>query len=52
MKGIFDFDHWVAWFRLLDSELLYLLILAAVILVVGLWSRSLRLDKNREQEND
>ena len=52
VTGFLDFDAWAEWIRSLDAAWLFLLILAFVIAVVGLWSRSLRLDKTRESKED
>ncbi len=52
VKGFLDFDAWVGWIRSLNDAWLFLVILAFVVSVVGLWSRSLRLDKTGESEED
>ena len=41
MTGIVDFGLWIEWIRSLDTAWLFLLILAVVVVVFGLWSRSL-----------
>jgi hypothetical protein len=46
------FDAWAEWFRSLDGAWLFLLILAFVIVVVWLWSGSLRPDKSGESHQD
>lgn len=45
---IFDFDAWVGWIRSLDVAWLFLLILPLVVVVVALWSRSLKSDRETE----
>ncbi len=52
MKGLVDFGAWTEWLRSLDAAWLFLLILALVIAVVGLWSKSLRPDKTRESAEE
>ena len=51
-KWFLDFDAWADWIRSPDAAWLFLLILAFVIAVVGLWSRTLRLNKAGNSEGD
>jgi hypothetical protein len=52
VKWLLDFDAWAEWIRSLDAAWLFLLILASVIAVVGLWSRTLRLNKTGDSEEN
>lgn len=52
MKEIFEFDAWAEWIRSLDGAWLFLMILGFVIVVVGLWSRSLKPDKGKESHSE
>ncbi len=52
MRELLDFNAWAEWIRSLDAAWLFLLIMAFVIVVVGLWSRSLRTDKSGETRQD
>lgn len=45
---ILDFDAWIGWMQSLDVAWLFLLILPLVVVVVALWSRSLKSDRERE----
>lgn len=47
-----DFGAWVEWIRSLDIAWLFLLILPFVVLVVGLWSRSLKSGEGKESQHD
>lgn len=48
MSWFLDFGAWVGWIRSLDVAWLFLLILPLVVVVVALWSRSLKSDREKE----
>jgi hypothetical protein len=52
VRMIIDFEAWVEWIRSLDAAWLFLLILPLVVVVVGLWSTSLKSDKSSESQYD
>ncbi len=52
MRALLDFSAWAEWFRSVHAAWLFVPILAFVIAVVRLWSRSLRSDKTRESKYD
>jgi len=47
-----DFEAWIAWIRSLDTGWVFLPIMLFVVVVVGLWSRSLKPDKTRDSQRD
>ena len=47
-----DVDAWSAWLRSLDAAWLFLVILALVVVVVGLWSRSLKADRTSDSKEE
>jgi hypothetical protein len=49
---MFDLEAWAGWLRSFDSAWLFLLILVVVVAAVGLWSKSLRSDKDRGSQGE
>lgn len=52
MSEILAFGAWIQWIRSLDTVWLFLVILPIVVVVVGLWSRSLKADKTSKSQHD
>lgn len=48
IRAIFDIGTWVEWIRSQDTAWLFVLILALVVVVVAVWSSSLRPDNTRK----
>ena len=46
VRGMAEFEAWARWLRSLDPAWMFLVILLIVVAVVGLWSRSLKSDKD------
>jgi hypothetical protein len=46
VRGMVEFEAWAQWLRSLDPAWMFLVILLIVVAVVGLWSRSLKSDKD------
>ena len=46
VRGMAEFEAWARWLRSLDPAWMFLVVLLIVVAVVGLWSRSLKSDKD------
>ena len=52
VRGMLELEAWARWLRSLDPAWMFLVILLIVVAVVGLWSRSLKSDKDAGARHD